>query len=398
MKRKLILHIGMWKTGTTTIQETLFENKELLKKEGILYPTELKNHIFIIPQVRKDAKNHVAVKSYNKGIDRLNEIGQQLLDQIASEKNTESTYILSSEFFMDFNSVEIENLKNIFSPYFDDFQIICYLRPPIAHYTSAVNEQVKQGHYPLDVAYDKHCDIDEYDRLDWWAKTFGKDNLNVRIFNRNSWVNNDLIDDFFSALNLGKPDNMVRVKNKNQTLSHIGVLIADHIAKVAPSFTSKRPNTSFLHKILGKPFVLSNELKCKCLNMNKHRVEKIKNDYSIDLNIETISNESIPELSDSISSISDVLIELSTKLEMKQAELDYYQALNFFHKKQYQRSYDLFIKSVKLEKFNVYRDFVCLLYEMNKLDELKPYLKKALKMKPDAPWLKKIALDVGCSI
>ena len=38
MKRRLILHLGLWKTGTKTIQTFLRGNPEALAEEGIYYP------------------------------------------------------------------------------------------------------------------------------------------------------------------------------------------------------------------------------------------------------------------------------------------------------------------------------------------------------------------------
>ena len=39
---KLFLHIGLHKTGTSSIQESLIQNKDNLVKEGILYPNHIK--------------------------------------------------------------------------------------------------------------------------------------------------------------------------------------------------------------------------------------------------------------------------------------------------------------------------------------------------------------------
>ena len=35
---EIILHVGTHKTGTTTIQDTLFHNRELLRARGVVYP------------------------------------------------------------------------------------------------------------------------------------------------------------------------------------------------------------------------------------------------------------------------------------------------------------------------------------------------------------------------
>lgn len=47
MKRKLTLHIGTEKTGTTSIQNTLKANYDNLNQLGILYPKcfKLSNHV-----------------------------------------------------------------------------------------------------------------------------------------------------------------------------------------------------------------------------------------------------------------------------------------------------------------------------------------------------------------
>ena len=38
MKKNLILHIGMGKTGTSALQDFFWENRARLKKSGLCYP------------------------------------------------------------------------------------------------------------------------------------------------------------------------------------------------------------------------------------------------------------------------------------------------------------------------------------------------------------------------
>lgn len=159
----------MWKTGTTSIQNSLFNNKLLLSDEGLSYPSELPNHIFLLPLIHKNFVNHVAIKSYKPGLGKLRTILDDFLHELDSAKS-DTTYILSSEFFFDLTIDEIESFKSLLIKYFDDIKIVCYIRSPLSHFKSAVNEQVKQGHYTLDEAYKRHVKIKEYDRIYSWEK------------------------------------------------------------------------------------------------------------------------------------------------------------------------------------------------------------------------------------
>ena len=40
MKKKVILHIGYNKTGTTAVQNAFYYNRNILAKNGIYYPTK----------------------------------------------------------------------------------------------------------------------------------------------------------------------------------------------------------------------------------------------------------------------------------------------------------------------------------------------------------------------
>ena len=59
-KKTIYLHIGVSKTGTTSIQRFLYKNRELLKDKGILYPCpfDSKNAKFL-------AEEYLCIKQEN---------------------------------------------------------------------------------------------------------------------------------------------------------------------------------------------------------------------------------------------------------------------------------------------------------------------------------------------
>lgn len=57
-KKKIILHIGLPKTGSTALQQTLFQSRAALLREGVLYPAQVHReddpkHNFVLDLVRK---------------------------------------------------------------------------------------------------------------------------------------------------------------------------------------------------------------------------------------------------------------------------------------------------------------------------------------------------------
>lgn len=72
-KKDIYLHIGLPKTGTTSIQSILFFNKNILLKNAIFYPGKFYNHanIFINKKSKKigmpiDNSNKILQKQIEK--------------------------------------------------------------------------------------------------------------------------------------------------------------------------------------------------------------------------------------------------------------------------------------------------------------------------------------------
>jgi len=122
-RKKVIIHIGMYKTGTTSIQMTLCGNEERLFREGILYPKTgrpsrsmmIWGHHLIARAVRSKDIAATDVAAFD--------IFQSLKLEI--DRSTSHTVILSSE---EFCSLKIlEPLVNLLSEY--EVTIVGFVRP-----------------------------------------------------------------------------------------------------------------------------------------------------------------------------------------------------------------------------------------------------------------------------
>lgn len=148
---RLIVHIGMPKTGTSTIQRSLIRAKPFLESQGILYPTARKighahTHLAIL-----DKQNLIPgflTQIYGNKGDVLIEAGQRILEDLEVEiRNSDAqTCILSSEawFFRPYLLRE-NSLASFIERNFDDLQILCYTRRPSSYFLSALQQQLKSS-------------------------------------------------------------------------------------------------------------------------------------------------------------------------------------------------------------------------------------------------------------
>lgn len=228
---KAFLHIGTVKTGTTSIQRFLQDNKNELKKhkfyypQSILYKKENPQHIFL---------HHIANKIYEKNSPNnfskyldSERIIRTLKQEI--EKNKDKTFIFSSEcisFFLDIEE-KIKALK-LFLNYlgFDDIKIILYLRNQADLMVSLSSEDLKRGliktSYEIKPKEHEHIYTFDYDILcSRYSDIFGKENFIPRIFQKDDFFKEDLIKDFLHILGI-KDYDFIFPKNKNESLNLLG--------------------------------------------------------------------------------------------------------------------------------------------------------------------------------
>ncbi len=209
--KKLFIHIGSHKTGTTSIQYALTRSKAILKAHGLtLFDEHYNNPQQHTPHVH----SWLSFINENSLVPR----GMQVTEPAALAKQLsqiEGNVIISSEnFSFFFEQAAINKLKESLEKFFTEIHIICYLRRQDRHIISHHQEGSKLyrkaennlfGHstraipdnYPFHTLY-----LDYARRLDLWANAFGQDNLSLRIFDRKLLLGGDVVHDFFWQLGI----------------------------------------------------------------------------------------------------------------------------------------------------------------------------------------------------
>ncbi|XAW89831.1 hypothetical protein ABDK09_09550 [Vibrio sp. CDRSL-10 TSBA] len=157
MNRKLVLHIGTEKTGTTSLQNTLHSNREYLKEKGILIPNSFKlsNHVemAVCFQDYNSSSELYSVVDVNNDFESVSKFTDNFLNKIKEEilSSNCNTVVISNEHLHSRITTEDE-IKKIYdwaSDIFDSVTINVYLRKQCDLAVSHFSTALKSGFYKL---------------------------------------------------------------------------------------------------------------------------------------------------------------------------------------------------------------------------------------------------------
>lgn len=198
--KKAIIHIGGHKTGSTSIQKSLFDSASILQAQNIYYPLELTHQEISFFGQHGLAWNLLHRKA-SFGLQ------QQQVDQSLEmfscivEKNTDSELLLSSEDFAWVqNKDAIFRLKEILINF--DIYVVIYVRrqdeSALALYQTDVIH-AGQTQYFNEWLNDRSAVFDYYAIIKCWSK-ITPNKIIVRQYNRDNFINGDAVSDFESII------------------------------------------------------------------------------------------------------------------------------------------------------------------------------------------------------
>lgn len=204
---KAIIHIGMPKTGTTSIQEVLSTNRAELIENGFAYPrvTGERAHALIGAYMFRAAGKPVGgVESHTGPTDKL---AEGLRAELAALPDSVRTVIFSSEhaYNQGFFAGSVAALHELLQPMFSSMQIVVYLRRQDEKAVSLFSQALRGGGVPTSPLPQtpqqrKVFDFDMGFRP--WIEVFGKASIDARIFERSSLRGGDVVSDFLAAAGL----------------------------------------------------------------------------------------------------------------------------------------------------------------------------------------------------
>lgn len=222
------IHIGVEKTGTTTIQRYLRENRfSILAQHGTLFPRSLGGNLSAnlaaacqksaFPDDLRKCRNLLTADAVTNYRTLLQE---QFYKELSQTNNLQRIVISCEHFSSRLKQVEeVQTLRDFLQPFSDDIRIIVYLRRQDEFFISAYSTGVKSGRtapfqFPLS---NNNSHVLYYSKLlERWTAVFGEKAIQVRLFERSRLKQADIIQDFCETLDL--PANLPR-SNEHENAS-----------------------------------------------------------------------------------------------------------------------------------------------------------------------------------
>lgn len=209
---KIVLHIGMAKTGTSSIQKFCQVNRAELAGRGVCYPEAgsdiYGNHVKLAAFAQDDGRATPLRKDLALTSPReLKRFRKELLRELAVELNGAAahTVFLSNEHCsLLVNESEVERLASLLHAFSGDVRILVYLRRQMEAYVAMYATRAVRGEspFPLDLTPEAAGEwrFDYLAQLDRWAKYFGRKNVIVRPFEREQLAAGDVVADCLHVL------------------------------------------------------------------------------------------------------------------------------------------------------------------------------------------------------
>lgn len=281
--KKLYLHIGTEKTGSTSIQHFLRDNKKQLSETGYFFHNN--NTFKLARSFSEKIKNYHDVDSEN--------VKKQHYEELINITKSCNNVIISCEFFHSRINTksEIKNICDFFHGIFDEIVLICYLRDfaylceslysTSIRFNNYINSDDKliTGNIPIFDQFvsectPKHKYFNYMSFLDLWRNELKKENMKVALFNKESFFQGDLISDFSNKINLPLEESFnLNIPPKNESLSLEAQITLRAVHKGLKGEKRKKLATHIINNHSKKANLLS-----------KAQYDKIFNDF-LEVNI-----------------------------------------------------------------------------------------------------------------
>ena len=209
MKPELILHIGLWKTGTTSIQRIMAARREALAALGVHYPRapghanhQLLPAAFVPVERLRDF--HPDTWEGMAPAARIARFHAEFGAEVAALPATTRQVVISAEQLSGLllTTEEVAALHAMLAQRFGRIRVLAYLRRQDSHYASSYAQRLRVGDLRAPrFPHGGPAELGEYDYatiLDRWACVFGEAAMEPRIYEPGSLLNGDVVDDFLA--------------------------------------------------------------------------------------------------------------------------------------------------------------------------------------------------------
>lgn len=277
-KKRCILHIGMPKTGTSSIQESFsnYFNKENIDKTDTLYvPFKNSNHGAAICTLFGGKKHlerfYISKGRDNNYIEKVKKEEMEKLEFAISSKA--STIIISGEAILTLEKEHLINLKNFLNKYCN-IEVVAYIRPIYSYISSAFQQNIKHHNFKefnIKNSYPKYKK-----RFEKFDNIFGE-NLYLWKFEAKKLYSNDVVIDFSNRLSLSFDKSKIVRVNEALSLEAVKFLYLYKIKNRRMDIKENRKLINLLKGVGSTKLIISPLLIEPLIEQNSEDIKWIEN-------------------------------------------------------------------------------------------------------------------------
>jgi hypothetical protein len=238
---KLIIHIGSEKTASTSLQHFFDVNRQVLTKYGVHFCSSLgkRNHRRLVAACLDHSKTDDWVEQRNLGNSKkrtffANRLKTRFAEEMSQLPDGVDTVLISSEQFYSRLTMESEiaSLREFLEDYFDNIEIIVYLRRQSSLVQSKYSTYLIAGgrmsfrqYFQVEMNLDNfYYDYDK--KLSLWRMGFGGADFKIREFSRGKFYGGHVCYDFLNSIDATLPLSAFTLpEEQNRSLSWVGVTL-----------------------------------------------------------------------------------------------------------------------------------------------------------------------------
>ncbi len=213
----IVVHIGLRKPGSTSIQAFLRGNERALRAIGVDYP-----HIG-----RLKGSSHLNIAAEIRGLAKFTAAGGTIADLADDWRSSRSeVMVLSAEAFEECETDQARRLDAIRRGPDEEIRIVLVIRDLIGLMRSSYSQMVKLGVkiHDFDVFFEKRIVSrrnDYHQTAQRWADAFGWESLRVPLLDTRYLLRGDLIDEIMSHAGLDLSDGRASLL-KRPAIANVG--------------------------------------------------------------------------------------------------------------------------------------------------------------------------------
>jgi hypothetical protein len=265
-----VLHVGMAKTGTTSIQSTLslapptpgfhYLRSGEANAGRALGAAFMRSPSHFRP-IRKLGLDNATVDQMKSAV--LSDLEDQL-------SRPATTFIASSEMLGLFDEASLTRMRDWFERRVDAIRLIAYIREPASYMDSMFQQSLKNGNsaFDVDARYPNYRE-----RFAPMEKVFGRAQITYRAFTPKALVNQCVVRDLMSLIGVDIPGLTIKRINESLSREAVGLLFAYrlHGPKYGIGAEAMRSNRTLircLRDVPGERFRLARNLVAPVIEAN----------------------------------------------------------------------------------------------------------------------------------